>query len=499
MNISPSHYALLSLDAYENHPIRQFAPRTGPRVELDGVDYYVREHVSNPRNGYQGTIYQNDKTGALIVAHRGTEMDKGFDPLLKDALYTDGQMVFDRENPQARDAIELTRRALEIAKAEAVDGARIPEVTVTGHSLGGGLAQITAHHFDLRGETFNAYGAVSLDRRIPEGGSRVVNHAMATDVVSAASQHYGEVRLYATPEQVQRLIAMGYDAEVPRAFDRRAPLAVAADVDAHYLRHFVGTNTDGSPGRSVLAKDNDYPALVAGSHREIIDRYRDDVRLLRASVTVLSRSGLEMIGDVQRLAEGADAPGGPATRERELAAARAPRPSPRPLDEIDNYIQREPRAREAQWPDARLDVPGLPAARQPDAGRPPLRVSDPLAFDTLRNGVNAIDAGLGRTSDERSERLTAALYAEMKAQGIPRIDGVVLGAKGTAADPGEYVFAWRGSRERPDDWVSVRTDMATQTPVEQSLARAEEAVRAQEHEAAMRQQQAPDTASMRIG
>jgi hypothetical protein len=498
MSISASHYALLSRDAYNDHKVGRFAENAGPLVDIDGAFYYVREHISNPRNGYQGTIYQNEKTGEFVVAHRGTEMDKGFDPLLKDALYTDGQMVFDRENPQARDAIELTRRALEIAKAEAPANGRVPEVTVTGHSLGGGLAQITAHHFDLRGETFNAYGAVSLDRRIPEGGNRVVNHAMATDFVSAASQHYGEVRLYATPEQVQRLVAMGYEADRPRMLDQRAPLAVAADVDAHYLRHFVGTNADGTPGRSVLAENNDYPALVAGSHREIIDRYRDDVRLLRGSATALSRSGLELIGDAQRLAEGADGPGGPAARERDLAAALAPRPPPRPLDEIDNFIQREPRPREPQWPEVRLEIPGAADGPARDAVRAPLRPSDPVAFDALRTGVNAIDTALGRSPDGRSERMTAALYAEMKTQGVGRIDGVVLGGKGAAAEPGEYVFAWRGSPERPDDWISVRTDVSTRTPVEDSLARAEEAVRTQRQEAAMRQQQDQDAPAMRM-
>ena len=322
---------------------------------------------------------------------------------------------------------------------------------------------------------------------------------MATDFVSAASQHYGEVRLYATPEQVQRLVAKGYEADLPRMLDQRAPLAVAADVDAHYLRHFVGTNADGSPGRSVLAENNDHPALVAGSHREIIDRYRDDIRLLRGSATALSRSGLELVGDVQRVAEGADLPGNPAARERALAAALAPRPPPRPLDEVENYIQREPRPREPQWPEARLEVPGAAESPARDAVRSPLRPSDPLTFETLRSGVHAIDTRLGRAPDERSERLAAALYAEAKTQGITHIDGVVLGEKGTRAAAGEYVFAYSGSPERPGDWVGVRTEVAMQTPVEQSVARAEEAVRTQQQEAAMHQQHSQDAPAMRIG
>src|SRR3546814_15396325 len=91
-----------------------------------------------------------------------------------------------------------------------VRGGSPPEVTVTGHSLGGTLAQITAQHFDLRGETFNAYGAASLGYRIPEGGDRVLNHVMAADVVSAASPHYGQVRVYAKPREIAQPQLSGY-------------------------------------------------------------------------------------------------------------------------------------------------------------------------------------------------------------------------------------------------------------------------------------------------
>jgi hypothetical protein len=51
----------------------------------------------------------------------------------------------------------------------------------------------------------NAYGAASLGYRIPEGGDRVLNHVMAADVVSAASPHYGQVRVYATPREIAQL------------------------------------------------------------------------------------------------------------------------------------------------------------------------------------------------------------------------------------------------------------------------------------------------------
>jgi len=318
------------------------------------------------------------------------------------------------------------------------------------------------------------YGAASLDRRIPEGSGRVINHAMATDVVSAASRNYGELRLYATPEQVQRLVSMDYECHNTRLTDLRAPLAVAADVDARRLRHFVGRNMDGSPAQSVLADNNDFPSLAAGTHREIIDRYRSDVLILRGGITAFSRSVLELLGDLQRLVNGAATPGSPHAEERALAALRAPQLALRPLEQIENYIQREPRSPAPQWPVLPSLVPHSAGPDAAGAARPPLALvpSDRDAYDAIRSGVHAMDAAFGRVPDERSERVVAALYAEMKVQGISRIDGVVLGGNGTAAMPGEYVFAWRGRREFPADWISVRTEEATRTPVEQGLARA---------------------------
>src|SRR3546814_15213655 len=119
-------------------------------------------------------------------------------------------MVFGQVNSQAADAIEFTREALREAQKFSIErGGSPPEVTVTGHSLGGTLAQITAHHFDLRGEPFNAYGAASLGYRIPEGGDRVLNQVIAAAVVSAASPHYGQDRDHATPRGLPQLALQG--------------------------------------------------------------------------------------------------------------------------------------------------------------------------------------------------------------------------------------------------------------------------------------------------
>jgi putative chitinase len=132
---------------------------------------------------------------------------------------------------------------------------------------------------------------------------------------------------------------------------------------------------------------------------------------------------------------------------------------------------------------------GRPAPKLPEPERAPGRFedaslgSDPL-FQSLRGHVQTMDRAMGRTPDEASDRVAAALTAEWRANGLTaRPDGVVLGQKGGSAQPGEYVFAYSGSSERPSDWVGVKTAEAVQTPLEQSLAKAETLQRQQAMEA----------------
>ena len=151
--------------------------------------------------------------------------------------------------------------------------------------------------------------------------------------------------------------------------------------------------------------------------------------------------------------------------------------------------------------DAPLDPqesPRLRATPESDSHR----IDDAL-YGPVRDQVYAMDRSLGRTPDEASDRVAAALVAEWRTdQARGAIDGVVLGQKGTKAEPGEYVFAYSGSPERPNDFVGVRTADAVQTPVEHSLGKAQEAVQRQALEAqqvALAQQQTADGPRMTMG
>lgn len=330
MSMSSQDHADLAKDAYN---ARQKTGDMDKPVPIGRHEYRVLAHHDNPRTGYQGTIYQRVDTNEIIVAHRGTEFDR---EALKDGLLADGGMVLNRSNLQVVDAVGLTRAALNAAKEIEGRTGIAPPVTVTGHSLGGTLAQVTAHHFDLRGETFNAYGATSLGLRIPAGGHSVTNHVMAGDLVSAASAHYGQVKVHAMAQEIQTLGAHGYDnkthwsdplrgrSPIHLATGFTPPTTTAAAIamgDSHKMHHFASVDANGRPDRSVLED----PATVqrAQDNATRIGEYRSDVQGMRGVITTIGRGPVGNAMDAVDALRGPLPPGDPARREREADAGPA--------------------------------------------------------------------------------------------------------------------------------------------------------------------------------
>lgn len=420
MSPSTDHLAALAVDAYRTHP-REAWPEG---VEIDGSTYEVLHQESNGPAGYQGTIYQRKDTGEIIVAHRGTEFDR---ELIKDGVITDGGMVVAGVNAQERAAMALTERAIEIARTQNESRCQVPSITATGHSLGGTLAQVTGHRFGLRAETFNAYGAAGLAADLPRSDPDIVNHVRATDMVSAASAHVGEVRIYAVQADIDALERRGYQ-NGARFPDLRNPLGVALGdgFGAHYGDNFLAS---GPHGRSIINADD---RARAEGNADMVADYRRDVARLHG-VLALPRNVVDGVGDA----------GG-----RLLGRAR-PDPAPAPAFDAGSCA-----------------VPRAPAVDPRDRAHP-----DHALHEQVRRGVHAIDARLGRAPDDASERLAAGLTVAARANGLTRVDHVVLSDATPHAPAGANAFAVQG---QPGDAGHRRAAIATQaaldTPVEQSFA-----------------------------
>lgn len=397
-------------------------------VRIFGRDYKVIEHVNSSTTGYQGTSYQRLDTGQVFVAHRGTEA-AGQD------IGADMAMVALRVNSQAPEAIALTSRAMDVAQRLSISKGTQSEVIVTGHSLGGALAQVTAHHFDLKGETFNAYGAASLSRRIPEGGSSVINHVMANDPVSAASPHYGEVRVYAKQSEIDILRANGYRegfslGSLSAVPVQRVATTAGMSLESHKLRNF--TDPD-----SVLEYTSHRD--LADSNRGLIENYRDEVKFFRQAVPLSMTTGIGLAKHLFDEMRGPLPPGEPARREEKAREHPAVEPPSAPLKPLNG----------------------------------PGHVGYPLFIGALR-GVHEQDQLAGRTPDARSEQLAGALACRMHELGGKRIDHVVLSNDASTA------FAIQGALSDPAQLrASVPTVEAMNTSLERSAQQIESQAAAQ--------------------
>ncbi len=423
MILNSQQYANLAGDSYNFRKAKQ-------ELKLEGVTYKVLEHIDNEKNGYQGTIYQRIDTGEIVVAHRGTEPKHW----LKDGVITDGAMVLARTNIQANDANELTRRALEHAKRSAPDyGNRIPQVTVTGHSLGGCLAQIIAYKFNLKGETFNAYGAVSLGQGVPEGGNSVINHVMAGDPISPASQHYGQVRVYTLPEEIRDLQRAGYGNTRNPLEHRNLPLAAAMLADSHSMHRFLNVDGDVKPDKSILA--DPHARQLAAQFDPMIDKYRNDVAMARGITTVIARGPYGAIQDGIDALRESQLPGELARRAERVAAAlpwhehtglaSSKHPLPPPSSEAGPYVPESikpgnpislPDYLTPPGPGQRAPLkPDSPLPRNPQAGIPPHH-PDYALYTELKQRLPP------ETSEDRLAQITVA--ARMGGVKAGQLDGI---------------------------------------------------------------------------
>jgi hypothetical protein len=139
------------------------------------------------------------------------------------------------------------------------------------------------------------------------------------------------------------------------------------------------------------------------------------------------------------------------------------------IDSLDQRrLEIERATRERATPDPTSTSPAPPPRDPADRSHPRHAM-----FRSIEDGVHAIDARLGRTPDAASRNLSYALYAEARGAGWNEVGGVVMSGKTERLPAGEQAFAYRGTPERAEGWVSVRTAQAVQTPPEASLARTE--------------------------
>ncbi|MCD0256668.1 hypothetical protein JWH11_00385, partial [Xanthomonas melonis] len=95
-----------------------------------------------------------------------------------------------------------------------------------------------------------------------------------------------QVKIYATPQEVAALQKAGY-ANDRSLLDDRNPAVAKPLADSHRMHNFLPVDANGKPDRSVL--EDPKAQQLAQQYAPMIDKYRDDVALLRGGLTLASR------------------------------------------------------------------------------------------------------------------------------------------------------------------------------------------------------------------
>lgn len=118
------------------------------------VDQWVLIDTKDKSSGMQAAVYSNEETGELVLAFRGTETCDFPCSLRKSAEFlrdaaADGMLTFGLVHGQFKDAVRYTQDVID-------NLAQGRKIIVTGHSLGGGLAQAVGAAFGLETYAFNS-------------------------------------------------------------------------------------------------------------------------------------------------------------------------------------------------------------------------------------------------------------------------------------------------------------------------------------------------------
>lgn len=111
-----------------------------------------------------------------------------------------------------------------------------------------------------------------------------------------------------------------------------------------------------------------------------------------------------------------------------------------------------------------------PAAERPETSIPSLSDASNSLHQQALAGVHALDASLGRASDESSQRMAASLTQLARTQGLDRIDHVVLGLPTGQSPRPENIFVVQGALDDPGHLrAHINIEAALQQPVAESL------------------------------
>jgi len=216
---------------------------------------------SDPNSdGYFGVAFKNTQTGEVVVANRGSRLDK--EGLKQDWAGSDTKIL-----GQGGLGIPASfNRSTEFANQVTADNPGAP-IHFTGHSLGGAEAQVQAAVTGGSATTFGAPGAafaVDSNQAAAASGS-VVNYVLPGDLIGSHGKHIGETRMI-TPsgttvvKDIAAIVVASLIGGLLGALAVVLGLVIANHPLGNYAKALAGMSGGGGGGNSSSASGGGPPA-----------------------------------------------------------------------------------------------------------------------------------------------------------------------------------------------------------------------------------------------
>lgn len=248
---TPKEYFQLSDNAYSD-----------PTQDLPSGWEVITEY-DNPETGYQATAFINPSTNEIVIAHRGSQdaMDwEGNREMVRDVNMSRNEDVpeswgggdaMDTTHNQTDEAIDFTKSIME--------GYPSADISTTGHSLGGHLAEVTGAVTGVNAVSFDSPGSKDQIEQLTNTteGHNITAYVSNDNMVNEGDRILGRVgdTIYLNGEQ-ESGFQFNPDAHTREHFGKffsdesGEPLPHCVDVDTstkEFVKKIVVNKIDGNP------------------------------------------------------------------------------------------------------------------------------------------------------------------------------------------------------------------------------------------------------------